>query len=239
MKSFIYTLTLSTLVATSVAQAAGPAPITANLTVTTLYKYRGLDQSNPRNLAPAIQGGFDFTKQGFYVGNWNSSVGTGVGSEVDLYGGYKGNISKDLGFDVGMLQYIYAGDTQANTLETYAALSYDIFSFKYSVTLSKDYFGQGNLAAKKGRFTSYFDFSANYEVIKNLTLNGHFGFTLLSSGLRSDAVKLKNYIDYKLGATYDLGSGFSVAGAVAGANQKKTLGDKTKPRAILSITKTL
>jgi uncharacterized protein (TIGR02001 family) len=237
ISSFVLVATLAPL-----AQAAGPAsPVTANVTFTTLYKYRGIDQfgGKRRNLAPAIQGGFDYIKNGFYVGNWNSSQGNGgVGSEIDLYGGYKFNITKDLGLDAGLLQYIYAGDTKTNTTELYGALSYDIFSLKYSLTVSGDYFALGHEANKNGRGTSYFDFSTNYEVIKNLTLNGHLGFTWLPSGIRN-ATPVKNYIDYKLGATYDLGSGFSAAAALAGGTQNKAWQDTTKPRLILSVTKSL
>jgi uncharacterized protein (TIGR02001 family) len=246
MKVFFCECVLAALVSPlAMAAEAGPQAVTANVSLTTKYKYRGLDQADPRMLAPAIQGGFDFSKNGFYIGNWNSSVGTSVGSEIDLYGGYKGNFSKDFGYDLGLLQYVYAGSTAANTTELYGALSYDIFSLKYSITASKDYFGFGKPENKKGRGTSYFDFSVNYEVVKNLTLNGHLGFTILTSGLRVSELGYKNYLDYKIGATYDLGSGFAVSGAIVGANQKNaykfsgTEKSLAKDRLILSLTKTM
>jgi len=59
------------------APAAAPAApevnsITANVTVVSDYRYRGISQSN---MKPAIQGGFDYAhKSGFYIGNWNSSI---------------------------------------------------------------------------------------------------------------------------------------------------------------------
>jgi uncharacterized protein (TIGR02001 family) len=154
-------------------------PLTANISLTTKYKYRGQDQSNTdKYLMPAVQGGFDYAmKNGFYVGNWNSSIGgrggASSGTEVDLYGGYKGSITKDLGYDVGLLQYIYAGDTPLNTTEIYGALIYKIFSLKYSLTASKDYFDAAGTGT--GRGTGYLDFSVNQEVVKNITLNGHLG----------------------------------------------------------------
>ncbi len=235
---------LSLVCFSPLAMAGDAQALTANVTLTTKYKFRGLDQADTRMLAPAVQGGFDFAKNGFYVGNWNSSVGSDVGSEIDLYGGYKGVFSKNLGYDIGGLQYIYAGATQGNTTELYAALSYDIFSLKYSLTVSKDYFGFGQSEEKSGRGTSYFDFSVNSEIVKNLTLNGHLGFTFLSSGLRSQELLYKNYLDYKVGMTYDLGSGFSVAGAFLGGNQKKSYKGNSgvsllKERFILSFTKTM
>src|SRR5438093_5436444 len=94
----------------SVAQAAdapAPAPAVAtNFSLTTNYKFRGQDQGNNK---PALQGGFDYAhSSGFYVGNWNSSIGfTDAGIEMDFYGGFKGELAKGFGYDVGVLQYAY------------------------------------------------------------------------------------------------------------------------------------
>ncbi|HTK03116.1 MAG TPA: TorF family putative porin, partial [Bordetella sp.] len=55
-------------------EQAAPAPytITANVTLASQYRYRGLMQTDNK---PAIQGGFDFTQEsGFYHGNWNSNI---------------------------------------------------------------------------------------------------------------------------------------------------------------------
>lgn len=217
------------------------SPLTANLTLTTKYKYRGQDQSNPdKTVAPALQGGFDFTKNGFYVGNWNSSVGldNGTNLEMDLYGGYKGEITKDFGYDVGVLRYQYPQGSTFNTTELYGAMSWRFVTAKLSYTASKRYFGW-----EEGRGTLYADLSANYEVVKGVTLNAHLGATRFSDDAHDAAAasgeSLANYIDYKLGATYDLGSGFSAAAAFVGANKKGTWGDANKGRLILSITKSM
>ncbi|MCT9074274.1 TorF family putative porin, partial [Cupriavidus gilardii] len=46
--------------------------LTANLSLASEYRYRGIMQTNRR---PAIQGGFDYSHaSGFYAGNWNSSI---------------------------------------------------------------------------------------------------------------------------------------------------------------------
>ena len=150
--------------------------------------------------------------------------------------------------------------TTFNTTEIYGSLAYSFFTLKYSHTVSKDYFGlgqinQGNegLATRpSGRNTGYLDFSGNYEVAKGLTLNGHVGYTRLARDLR-DAVNTSddaddgtittkayaNYVDWKAGATYDLGSGFSLAGAVVGATKKSVWGDVNKTRFIATISKTM
>ncbi|MDF3885554.1 TorF family putative porin, partial [Cupriavidus basilensis] len=54
------------------AAEVSPHVFTANVTLASEYRYRGLMQTNRR---PAIQGGFDYThSSGFYLGNWNSSI---------------------------------------------------------------------------------------------------------------------------------------------------------------------
>lgn len=103
---------------------AAPAvsPITANVTVTNDYRYRGMTQSNYK---PAIQGGFDYAHEsGFYIGNWNSSIswisdGNGTGTntygstvsapvEMDFYAGFKKElIGAGFASDIGILQYYY------------------------------------------------------------------------------------------------------------------------------------
>ncbi|EYS85711.1 hypothetical protein CF68_09885, partial [Cupriavidus sp. SK-4] len=50
------------------AAPASPHTFTANVSLVSDYRYRGISQTN---LRPAIQGGFDYTHEsGFYVGNW-------------------------------------------------------------------------------------------------------------------------------------------------------------------------
>jgi uncharacterized protein (TIGR02001 family) len=230
MKKSLLILSLASLFG-AVAQAADAPAVATNFSLTTNYKFRGQDQGNNK---PALQGGFDYAhSSGFYVGNWNSSIGfTDAGIEMDFYGGFKGELAKGFGYDVGVLQYAYPSLSAANTTELYAALSYSIASVKYSRTVSSKYFG-----ILEGKNTGYWDLSANYEVAKNLTLNAHAGFTQFSGGAKSFGAV--NYTDYKLGATYDVGSGFSLGGAVVGATKKDFYGDINKARVILTVTKSM
>lgn len=243
-KSILLLAITSLLGAAAHAEDPAPPAFTGNVNVTTNYKFRGQDQSGtPGSIKPAIQGGFDYTLNGFYIGNWNSNIGwlnsvsPSANIEMDFYGGYRGEIVKDLGYDVGILEYAYPGARVANTTEIYGALSYGIASLKYSHTVSKDYFNLG-AGTYSGRNTGYLDLSANYELVKSLTLNGHFGYTRYSSDLRNN-VGVPNYYDYKVGVTYDLGSGFSLAGAVVGANKKDFYGDINKARFIATLSKSM
>jgi len=209
--------------------------LSANVALTTKYKYRGQDQSDiTKDAIPAIQGGFDYALGAFYVGNWNSSIGGAGGTEMDFYGGYKGKVSV-LDYDVGVLQYYYpgSGGSLFNTTELYGQLGWEFITAKYSLTVSDKYFG-----ITEGKNTGYLDISANYEIAKGLTLNGHIGQTMLSSDAKN-ATGLVNYTDYKAGATYDLGSGLSLAGAFVGANKKNVYGDANKGRLILTLSKAM
>jgi uncharacterized protein (TIGR02001 family) len=272
-KSYAFASALALAAITAQAQTTPPAapgpqapaaatpepasPFTANINVTTNYKFRGQDQGTLRYFSPAVQGGFDWSQNGFYLGNWNSNVSFAGNVEMDFYGGYKGEIAKDFGYDVGLLQYYYPQKknppVNPDTTEIYGALTYLWASLKYSHTVSKDYFGIGEgfqvgvpLAYRpKGRNTGYIDLSANYPLVDKLTLNAHVGYTRYASDLRNvkDAggvnIGTPNFYDYKLGVTYDLGSGFSVAGAVVGANKRSYYHDANKTRAIFTISKSM
>jgi len=228
--------------ATTDAAAAAPAPasnLTANVSLTTNYKFRGQDQdmlgrndyAKTKAFKPAIQGGFDyaFGDSGFYVGNWNSSVNwlPGNSIESDLYGGYKFKAGP-LDMDVGGLTYIYPGNSAGNTTElylgaTYANETFGSFTAKYSHTVSKDYFGYaGNKAGSglKGRNTGYLNLSYSKEIVPKVTLKAAVGYTHMASDIRS--LGYKSYVDYNVGASYDFGNGLSLTGSVQGANKKSS-----------------
>lgn len=52
--------------------AASDFSLSANVSLASQYRFRGLMQTNNK---PAIQGGFDSAhSSGFYLGNWNSNI---------------------------------------------------------------------------------------------------------------------------------------------------------------------
>jgi uncharacterized protein (TIGR02001 family) len=237
-KTLVCLSALSALVGAAV-QAQEAPTVTANVTLASKYKYRGQDQSNTdENLVPALQGGFDVSYKGFYLGNWNSSVGDNVASsgiEMDVYGGFKGEFAPGFGFDVGVLRYQYPQTGRLNTTEVYGGVSWTFVTAKLSYNAGDRYFG-----IEEGRGTLYGDLTANYEVVKGVTLNGHLGYTRLASDARALS-GLPNYVDYKVGATYDFGSGFSGSAAYVGANKDGAdeWGDFNKGRLIVSVTKAM
>jgi uncharacterized protein (TIGR02001 family) len=257
-KSILLLAVTSLIGAVAHADDAPAPPFTGNISLTTNYKYRGQDQGSPpsKALRPAVQGGFDWTQNGFYIGNWNSSIGwtsnlantsSTASVEMDFYGGYRGEITKDVTYDVGILRYQYNGAGAANTTELYGQIGYGPATLKYSHTVSHDYFdyGGGNFS---GRNTGYLDLSGNFPVSDLLTVNSHVGYTHFASDLRNN-VKVPNYYDYKLGVTYDISkmvgaSGLTISGAIVGATRKSAFLDSSgssinTTRVIATLTKTL
>lgn len=230
MKKTLITLAAAAAV---IAPSLAMAEVSANVAVTTKYKYRGQDQSDAaKAVLPAIQGGFDWTDGGFYLGNWNSSVGFLGGTEMDVYGGYRGEAA-GLSYDVGALYYYYPGtDSSGNTTEIYGSLGWGPLSAKYSRVVSSKYFG-----IVDGKGTGYFELNAKMEVATGISLVGHVGATQFSSGAKSNGAV--NYSDYKFGAAFDVGSGFGLEAAYVGATKKSDWGDVNKSRVVLTLSKSL
>ena len=184
------TVFLSSLVlsGTVLAQAKAPEPdytLSYNIGGVTEYRYRGISQSGKK---PALQGGIDFAhKSGFYLGTWASTIrwikdssSNGVSLkgpvEIDVYGGYKGTLSDTFSFDVGGLEYWYAGNNlknltgvNANTFELYGGITAGPATLKYSHATT-NLFGAPN---SKG--SGYLDLSANFDLGNGLSLVPHIG----------------------------------------------------------------
>lgn len=224
MHKHLPTALAAAVLLSAVAVAPAHAQLSANVALTSHYKYRGQDQGAVKSVAPAIQGGFDFAAGGLYLGNWNSN--TGLGIEMDVYGGYKFELG-GVGLDVGLLHYRYPDTKAADTTELYAGGSLGAFALKYSHTVSKTYFGEVD-----GRGTGYIALSANPEVAKGLTANLVLGYT------RKESPGVASYADWKAGITYDLGSGLSTAAAVVGGNKTSTYA-VNKNRFIVTLSKAM
>jgi len=221
------------------AEAPEVSPVTANVTVTNDYRYRGISQTNYQ---PAIQGGFDYAHEsGLYIGNWNSTInwvanttnnGVRAPVEMDFYGGFKKElIAEGFASDFGVLQYYYnqSGSYPAgsmlnpNTTELYAAQNFTLgpvtgfVKVNYALT---NIFGIPNSG---GSF--YPDLTANYDTgIWGISLNGHVGYQYVAgqpqSTISATNGSLNNlsYTDWKLGATKDFGGGLSLSAAYVSTN---------------------
>ncbi len=229
-------------------EAPEASPVTANVSLTSDYRYRGISQSN---FKPAIQGGFDYAHEsGFYIGNWNSSISwisdaapatanTRVTApvEMDFYAGIKKElIGEGFASDLGVLQYYYptsglnVSGTAANpnTTEIYAAQNFTFggltgfAKFSYSVS---PIFGFANSTG-----SYYPDLTMNYDTgVWGLALNAHVGYQYVAGNVQGSKPSVSNgslysYTDWKLGVTKDFGGGLSLAAAYIGTDAGKTAG---------------
>lgn len=184
----------------SVAQAQDASPLTFNAGVFSEYRYRGISQSRSK---PAVQAGADYAlPEGFYIGTWASSIKWikdakgGADVEIDVYGGKKGELAKDLAYDVGVLTYYYPDNglkPSANTTEVYGALTYGPVTAKYSHSTT-NLFG---FADSKG--SGYFDLTASFDLGDGLMLAPHVGYQKVS-GKGND---IYSYTDYSLTLSKD------------------------------------
>jgi uncharacterized protein (TIGR02001 family) len=236
-KTALSLITLALASGAAMAQTAPAAPestLSFNAGVVTDYRYRGISQSS-RN--PAVQVGADYAhKSGFYIGAWHSTIQwitdnssyapattvKGAG-ELDIYGGYKGEIVKGLGYDVGMLRYEYLGNTledtggtkygiydNANTTEVYGALSYGMFTAKYSFSTTPLF---GNL---RSQGSGYLDLSANIDLGNGLSVVPHFGAQSVAN------VPVAAYNDYSITLSKDFGNGMVASLAYVTTNANTT-----------------
>lgn len=225
MNKFVLAAALITTFSTGLVHADDSAPaaeLSFNAAVTSDYRYRGISQTR---LEPALQGGADLVHgaSGMYVGAWASSIkwtedAGGDGSvELDIYAGKRGELSPGVGYDVGVLTYVYPsnglkrvpGFTTANTTELYGQLSFGPASIKYSHAVT-DLFGFVD-----SKNSGYLDLSANLEAADKLVVNLHAGRQRVANNGAA------SYTDWKLGVTRDFGV-FTGALAYIGTNASKT-----------------
>ncbi|MGH6626595.1 MAG: TorF family putative porin [Burkholderiaceae bacterium] len=211
-------LSILTLCGAVFAQTKAPEPdytLSFNAGLTSDYRYRGISQSR---LKPALQGGADFAhKSGFYVGTWASTIrwledmpgGRGP-VEWDLYGGYKGEIAKDLSYDVGYLRYQYPRENfrpSVNTDELYGAVSFGPATLKYSHAVS-NLFGFAN-----SKNSGYLDLSASFDLGSGWSLVPHLGHQRVKNNSSF------SYTDYALALNKDI-DGLVLSAALVGTDVK-------------------
>jgi len=192
------------LVAAGLFMVAGLAmaegPFSANVGVTSDYRFRGVSQSAQD---PAFQAGADYAHPGgLYLGIWGSTIDFDAGPgadpdaslEVDLYGGYKWTAA-GVEWDVGFIHYAYPGSESSFDLpftEIYFGGTYGAFFAKYYYT--SDYTGP----TSEGAY--YLTAGAEFDIGNELTLGLSVG---QSGGDGIDATFGDSYTDYRIGVSRD------------------------------------
>jgi uncharacterized protein (TIGR02001 family) len=229
------------------AEDAAPAPEHAfsyNAGVASEYRYRGIAQSR---FKPAYSVGVDYAHNpsGLYLGAWASTIkwikdggATDGKYEIDFYGGKKGEIAPDVGYDIGGLYYLYpkntlgsvAGFSNANTFELYGKINKGPYYLKYSHSLT-DLFGFEN-----SHNSTYIDGGADLPLAEGLVLNLHVGHQKVAN------LSAANFTDYKVGVTKDFGFVSASAAYIAADTDKAVYyspnGTNTgKAALVVSLTK--
>jgi uncharacterized protein (TIGR02001 family) len=215
----ILVLTTALLGTAVMAQTAAPAApaepestLSFNIGAVSDYRFRGIAQTS---FKPALQAGADFAhKSGLYVGIWGSNVSwikdyvgaTDGSTEIDVYGGYKGEIAKDFTFDIGVITYQYPGNTadkvlvNANTTEVYGALTFGIVTAKYSQSTTNF------IANPDSKNSAYFELAAAFDLGNGFSLTPHVGRQTIPNQNGAG-----DYTDYALTLGKDFGNGLTAS----------------------------
>lgn len=204
--------------ASTIAHADGAwGPFTANIELTSDYRFRGISQSNRD---AAVQGGVDFASNGWFAGVWASSVDfldagaptfKDAPAEVDLYGGY--NYAWDEATEIGLqARYYWYPDSDSPVP---GVATYDYFELQGHV---KHDFGKFALAAEVDWSPDYFFESgtgvnvfgtATVPLIKEFWIfdgglagSGHVGYQWIDDNLQFGA---PDYLYWDVGLTATAG----------------------------------
>ncbi len=191
----------ASLLAGATATTVQANEISANVALTSDYRFRGISQSNEDI---AIQGGFDYAwDNGIYVGTWGSTVdfdsdsdgGFNGSLELDYYVGWSGDVGENSSIDVGYLYYDYPGDSSAGEgdyQEIYGSFSWH--DLTVGINYSDDYYGETD---------TFFYYYAGYSwgFADNWSLDLHIGYNDLEKNGGFLATDEESYIDYSVGVT--------------------------------------
>lgn len=170
--------------------------LSANVALTNVYVFRGIDQTNEK---AAIQGGFDYAHDsGIYLGAWGSNVDFGDGDdatmELDLYGGYSGSFG-DVGYDVGVIYYAYPNsDAEYEFFELYGSVSgeFEAVGLSAGLAWSPDYFAESGDSL-------YANAGISYGITDNFGVDAGLGYQWIDE---TDVFGTPDYLDWTIGATY-------------------------------------
>lgn len=180
-------------------EASGPWEIDGEVGLHSDYRFRGISLSGKD---PEVTAELSISHEsGFYGVAWASNVdlddGDGDEAELDLSVGWSNDVGP-VNLDVGAVYYLYPGNGDFNYFELYASAGYAIgegeiragFAFAPS---------QDNIGNVSNR---YWFASFDMPIGKTpISVHGTFG---IEDGAFADRKK-----DWLIGASYDLGSGFT------------------------------
>lgn len=193
--------TLALLTPTGVAHAG---EFSGNISLVSDYVFRGVSLSDG---APAVQGGFDWVDDNFYVGTWASSLTDGV--ELDLYAGVTPTTGP-ISWDFAVLGYFYpSADDEAAEFDYLEFMASGAFSVTEQLSIRPAaYFAPENYG-DTGE-AAYVEISVAYAASDEITLFG----TLGSQSIEDPdgpfgAAEQDEYASWNVGASLEVG-GFTL-----------------------------
>ncbi|MBY0564700.1 MAG: TorF family putative porin [Hyphomonadaceae bacterium] len=182
--------------ATFAGAGAAHAEVTANISLTTDYVFRGVSLSDS---GPAIQGGFDWASEQFYAGVWGSSVVEGM--ELDLYAGWTPTTGP-VTWDFGVIGYFYPSasddDGELDYFELKGAGSYGLteqLSVGGAVYWSPENYGESGDAL-------YYEVNAEFAVNDALAISGAFGNQTIEDLTAFGGVGEDDYSTWNVGVSH-------------------------------------
>ena len=200
------------LIASPLAATAVEVEVSANVALTTDYRFRGISQTDEK---AAIQGGFDVAlDNGIYIGTWGSNVDFANSLELDYYIGFANDINEDWSYDVGYIYYDYPGADSTQRVynssakddyqELYAKVSFR--GFTLGGAYSDDYYLEtGKFYYLHGEYT--YTFTKFYDIGLDLHVgNNNFEYKSTDSNLKHGERAFltdgeDSYWDYSIGLT--------------------------------------
>lgn len=183
------------LVVWGVASNVRAQEVSANVTVTSDYVFRGVSQTEEE---AAVSAGLDLTSGTFYAGAWASNVAfpgdPDTEAEIDLYAGVRPEFA-GWNWDFGAVGYFYTGqpdgaDYDYVELKAGASRAIGPATVGFAAYWSPDFFGAPEDEA------AYIEANAAFTPADKWTISGAFGHQFLSSDL--------DYTTWSIGAAYAL-----------------------------------
>ncbi|RKF21085.1 hypothetical protein D6851_09110 [Altericroceibacterium spongiae] len=185
--------------------------LSANTAIVSEYRFRGVDYSGGDI---AIQGGVDLShSSGIYIGTWGSSLDedtVGYGhTELDLYGGWSGNLTDTVSVDVGAIYYVYPNAPDApgvdyDYIEMYGSVGFAMGPA--SATVGVAYAPEQNSLGDNDNLYVYTDLGLGVPNTP-VSLSAHLGYT---DGNFLTYTNDGNAFDWSIGADYALTQNISV-----------------------------
>lgn len=217
------------------AQEVGEFTISGNAALVSEYRFRGVDLSGGDI---AIQGGIDVGhSSGFYVGTWGSSLDedtVGYGHvELDLYGGWSGELTDGLSVDVGAIYYMYpnSGPGDFDYIELYGSLGFTFGPAEASVGIA--YAPDQDSLGGTDNLYLYTDLGVGVPGTP-ITLSGHLGYT---DGFLTFTDNGKAW-DWSIGADFAVTPNLTLGAAYVGVEGDIPAGayNFTKDTVVASLT---